>query len=136
MAFLRDEPGAESVSEILGELTGSASKGYMSVASWGVVCCNLFQSQGKEAAEKKIAQIKCFPLKLVDITCALACEAAKIKRESCMDYEDCLSAALARELDATLVTGNWKFKQLEKTVPIQWIAPLHKPDIRLPLFFL
>ena len=39
-----------------------------------------------------------------------------------MSYADCFSAALAKQQNAELVTGDPEFKAVEKEIKINWLA--------------
>jgi ribonuclease VapC len=49
-------------------------------------------------------------------------QAAQIKARHKLSYADCFAAALARKLDAILVTGDQEFSQLEDIVAIEWLT--------------
>ena len=48
-------------------------------------------------------------------------EGAKIKSRFAMSFADCFAAATAIREQATIITGDPEFKQIEKEVEIEWI---------------
>ena len=52
---------------------------------------------------------------------ALAKQAASFKARHKMSYADCFAAALAKQKNAELITGDSEFKAVEKEIRIQWL---------------
>lgn len=82
------------------------------------------REQGEEKADAVIQQFQKYPIELAEIDKTLAYEAAKLKGKYKIAYADCFAAALARRLNARLVTGDSEFQQLEDRVDIEWIVKL------------
>jgi predicted nucleic acid-binding protein len=79
----------------------------------------------RECGAQKAAEIERLlsrlPLVIVPVSMDLARQAAHFKAFKKMSYADCFSAALAKELKATLVTGDPEFKEVEDTIDIEWL---------------
>jgi predicted nucleic acid-binding protein len=66
------------------------------------------------------------PIRLVEADMELTGQAADLKtsarrRRRAFSYADCFAAALAQQLDATLVTGDPEFEQVQDVVRIEWL---------------
>ena len=121
IAYFEDEPGADRVARILGQLIRRKAKGHMSVVNWGEVYYNTMREEGVAEAEKVILQLDKFPIQVVEVNRDLAYEAAKLKGKYRIAYADCFAVALSVKLNATLVTGDPEFKKLKGRISIQWI---------------
>lgn len=60
-------------------------------------------------------------IEILPATNDLVFRAAELKACFAMSYADCFAAASAVEHDATLVTGDPEFRQVEHLVKILWI---------------
>ena len=121
IAFFEDEPGADRVANVLAELFNEKAKGYMTVINWGEIYYNAMRVQGVEDAEEAIAQVRKYPIQLVEADLSLTYEAAKLKGRYRIAYADCFAAALSARLKAPVITGDPEFKKLENEVSIHWI---------------
>ena len=121
IAYFEDEPGADRVAQILGQLVRGKAKGYMSVVNWGEVYYSTMREEGVAEAEKIILQLDKFPIQIVEVNRSLAYEAAKLKGQYRIACADCFAVALSVQLNATLVTGDREFKKVKQRFAIQWI---------------
>jgi len=117
LAFFRDEPAADRVEEIL--LDGGTN--FMSVINTGEVFYKTVRSYGIARAEEVLSLIDGYPIEIINVDRELALAAARLKGTYRMSYADCFAAALAQQLDATVVTGDPDFQQLEGRVDIEWL---------------
>ena len=78
----------------------------------------------QEAAEQKVQEIAALPIDIIGVSDALALakQAAIFKATHKMSYADCFAAALTKEKNAELITGDPEFKAVEKEIKIQWLA--------------
>ena len=77
---------------------------------------------GLERAEEVLAKIDEYPLEIVGVDRDLALAAAHLKARHGMGYVDCMAAAFAHHLGATLVTGDTDFRKVEGIVSVEWLA--------------
>jgi ribonuclease VapC len=56
-----------------------------------------------------------------DATLDLCMQAAALKAEHPVALGDCFAAALARKLNAALVTGDPEFRKLGKLIKVKWL---------------
>jgi predicted nucleic acid-binding protein len=66
-------------------------------------------------------EIARLPIQLVEVTLDRVSAAAYVKMHHAISYVDAFAIALAQELDATVVTGDPEFRQVESLVQIGWL---------------
>ncbi len=123
IAFFEDEPAAEAVEKLLQQAAAEKHTLLMSVVNWGEVYYNTMREVSQEAAEEKAQEIAALPIEIVGVSddLALAKQAAVFKATHKLAYADCFAAALAKEENAELLTGDPEFKALEQEIKVQWL---------------
>ncbi len=121
IAFFEDEPGAQIVEQILAEAESGKATLLMSIINWGEVYYSIYRSKGEDKAEEAILIIEQLLIKVVEIDRNLMYQAAKLKANHAIALGDCISAALAINMNYSVVTGDKEFKKLGKQVKIEWI---------------
>ncbi len=123
IAFFEDEPTAEAVEVILDQANRDRHRLYLSAVNWAEVYYNTMREVSKEAAEAYAQTIANLPIEVVGIGAdlKLARQAAIFKATYRLSLADAFAAALAREKNAELVTGDPEFQQLEKEIKINWL---------------
>jgi ribonuclease VapC len=123
IAFFEDEPAADDVEKLLQQATEGKQKLLMSVVNWGEVYYNTMRAVSQEAAEQKAQEIAALPIDIIGVgdDLTLAKQAAIFKATHRMSYADCFAAALAKQENAELVTGDREFKAVEKEIQIGWL---------------
>jgi predicted nucleic acid-binding protein len=81
----------------------------------------MWRAGGKEAAEAAAGDLSRLPIELVDADLHLAKQAAIYKATHKMSYADAFAAALAKNKNAELVTGDAEFKAVEREIKINWL---------------
>jgi len=122
-AYLAGEPSAPVVAGVLEAAAGSRARVAMCVVNLGEVFYRYVREHGRAAAERSLTLAERLPVEFVDADRALTLAAAGLKGRHRMSYADCFAAALAQELDATLLTGDREFEAVEDVVQIEWLAP-------------
>ena len=124
IAFFEDEPAANDVEKLLQQATEGKQRLLMSVVSWSEVYYNTMREVSQEAAEQKVQEIAALPIEIVGVSddLTLAKQAAIFKANHNMAYADCFAAALAKETNAQLVTGDREFKAVEGEIQIGWLT--------------
>jgi len=121
LAFLQDEPGAELVEDLI---VADDTEVFISAINLGEVFYIIHRSFGEQAAIDVEAKILDTPkVKVMEATWARVRAAAKIKAGGVISFTGCFGAALADEMDATLVTGDAEFRRLESDsrIKIAWL---------------
>ena len=121
IALFQHEPGGPRVLDLLEKAAIGQCELSISVVNLGEVLYGIERRKGLEAAQEALGYIDRSPIHVVDIQRGLALRAARLKVYSRMGYLDCLAAALAQHLEATLVTGDRDFQQVEGMIPIEWL---------------
>jgi predicted nucleic acid-binding protein len=124
IAFFEDEPAAGDVEKLLQQAADEKHKLLMSVVNWGEVYYNTMRAVSQEAAEQKAQEIAALPIDIMGVSddLALARQAAIFKASHRMSYADCFAAALAKQKNAELITGDPEFKAVEMEVKIGWLT--------------
>ncbi len=122
LAFFQAEPGGLRVRQLLEQAMRGEASLAMTTANLGEVVYRTERQYGLERAEEVLAKIDEYPLEIVGVDRELALAAAHLKARHGMGYVDCMAAALAQHLGATLVTGDTDFRKVEGTVAVEWVV--------------
>lgn len=122
LAYLEDEPAAEKVEAIIGETHTAGIPLIMTVVNAGEVWYSVARSRSEKFADEHVLKdLGDLGITLVDAGWALTRQAAAFKRRGRIAYADCFAAALAKQSNAPLVTGDSEFKPLESEISIVWL---------------
>lgn len=121
MAYLRREASYQTVrAVILGTLQGS-DESFMSVINLGELFYMQARKSGMTQAENSIRFTRRAGIAIERATTDRVLSAARIKASFSLSYADAFAAALALELNATLVTGDQEYKPLEPNLKVLWL---------------
>jgi ribonuclease VapC len=81
----------------------------------------MLRKQGREVWAQCESEFETLPVLVLPVTRSLSDQAAEYKAAHKMSLADAFAAALAKERDATLVTGDPEFKPLAKEIRIKWL---------------
>lgn len=113
LALLFDELPAEQVEQILAQAADQSREVFISAVNWAEVLYRVQQIQG-EAGVKAAKQFEHeTPLSVKEVDREIAELAAQLKAGYRLSLGDAFCAALAKQMKATLVTGDLEFKPLE-----------------------
>ena len=121
IAYIEGEAGKEIMIEVFRSARDSAKHLYLSVVNWGEIYYITLREAGREQADYVAHIISTLPIQIVPADMELTKQAAEFKAEHKMSYADCFAAALAKQRNAELVTGDDEFKQVESEVKILWL---------------
>jgi ribonuclease VapC len=121
LAYLNDESGAETVEQILASAAYGTSRGWMTIINAGEVLYATERRRGPNAARAAIALLDLLGIRIVDADRQLTFAAAHIKAGHTLSYADAFAAALARSLNAVLITGDPEFQSVESLIRIEWL---------------
>lgn len=124
LALFQREPAGWAVRDILMEAIADRSAVSMSVINLGEVLYLTERRRGAEAAGTAMACVEQLPIQIVNADRACTLRAARVKAKYRVSYADAFAVALARELDAAVVTGDPEFRHVEEIVPICWLERL------------
>ncbi len=119
LAVLEDEPGAETVTKMF---TVPNSKLFLSLINLGEAYYVITRRKGKEAADELVNSVFAEEaLTLVDVSWPKIKNAAQIKSRGGLSYADSFVVALAKEIEAPIVTGDPEIKKVADQLGIELI---------------
>lgn len=118
LAFFRAESGGPRVRALL---TDPATSITIASVNCGEVAYRTEREFGFERLREILGKIIEYQIDVVDVDRSLALVAARHRAIYKMSYADCIATALAQRLDATLVTGDPDFQQVEHLVNVEWL---------------
>lgn len=121
MAFFEDEPGADTVRDLILRAEENKVNLLISVVNLGEVWYSIARTNSPQIADQYIGEIDGMAIEVVDADWQLTRQAAKFKAKGNISYGDCFAAALAKNRKAELITGDKEFKILESEIKIAWI---------------
>ena len=121
LALLRDEPGGETVAQILERAGARDQPVHMTEVNYAEVQYMIRRKDGDAAWATIAGELKAAPIEFHPADRRLADTAADFKARFKMSLADAFAAALAREKKAELVTGDPEFKALAKEINIRWL---------------
>ena len=123
IAYLEDEPAGEKVGDVIADAHEQDVPLLMSVVNVGEVWYIIARESSPADAETSITQLKQLGIDFVEADWHLARDAARYKSKHKMSYADCFAAALTKQKDAVLLTGDPEFKQIEREITVRWLKP-------------
>jgi predicted nucleic acid-binding protein len=126
LALFRDETGADRVDSLLRRARAGQIEVLMSVINLGEVVYRTARDHSLKRSQEVSAFAQALAIEFIDADRSLALLAAGLKGVYRMSYADCFAAALAQRESATLVTGDPDFRQVEESIPIEWL-PVEEP---------
>ena len=121
VAYFRDEPGAETVENLLVAASRKGTSLHMTDVNYAEVKYSIIRKDGLTAWSEAAKILEGLPIEFHPTTRALADAAADFKARHRLSLADAFAAALAREKKADLLTGDQEFKYLDKEVTIHWL---------------
>ena len=123
LAYLEGEASAERVGNAISDAHDDDTPLFMSVLNVGEVWYIIARETSPPDADQSVTQLRQLGIKFVEADWLLAYEAAKYKSKHRMSYADCFAAALTKQKNAVLVTGDPEFKQVEREITVKWLTP-------------
>jgi ribonuclease VapC len=122
LALFFDEPGADTIEELLHQAAAADKPLLISAANWAEVLYRMQRRRGDAGWEGARHFERTMPLEVAPLDCALAESAAQLKIAHGLGLADAFAAALASSRKAELVTADTDFKPLEKEIKINWLT--------------
>ena len=122
LAFLRGETGEDRVAALLEKASIRDAPLLMTEVNYAEVKYTVVRKDGAERWEEIARELPTLPIEFRTADRALADSAADYKARYKISLADAFAAALAREKNAELVTGDPEFKPLEKEIKITWLT--------------
>jgi predicted nucleic acid-binding protein len=121
IAYLEGEPSAKRVADHIADAHEEHIPLFMSVVNAGEVWYIIAREASVSDADRSITELRHLGIGFVDADWPLAHEAGGFKSKYKMSYADCFAAALAKQKNALLLTGDFEFKQVEAQIAIDWL---------------
>ena len=121
LSYLRGESTADQVEALLGEAARGKATLHLSTISMGEVAYIVERRHGVVACQEALDRLATFPIQLQDATLDRVLAAAQWKARHAISYADAFAMALARELEASVVTGDPEFAHVESLVEVLWL---------------
>lgn len=121
ISYLQDEPSAEKVADMIADAHEEAVPLLMSVVNAGEVWYIIARRTSEADADRSLRQLKQLGIEMVDADWDIAHQAGRFKAKHKMSFADCFAAALAKQKNALLLTGDREFKQVEAEITINWL---------------
>jgi predicted nucleic acid-binding protein len=121
IAYFHDEPGAETMEDMLVTAGKKDSPLLMTDVNYAEVKYSIVKKDGAAAWAEAAKALQGLPIDFQSTARALADTAADFKARFKLSWADAFAAALAKERKAELVTGDLEFKPLEKEIKVQWL---------------
>jgi len=122
LKLLRDEPGAEEVEKILTEAARRDEPAHMTEVNYAEVQYIVRRKDGEAVWQTIARELVAAPIQFHVADRVLADSAADFKTRFKISLADAFAAALAKEQDAELVTGDREFKVVERELKkIRWL---------------
>lgn len=121
IAYLQDEHGAARVNAVLRLAEKGQSQVGLTIINYGEVLYITEREKGLVSAQSVIAAIDQLPIMVVSADRTLTFAAAHIKANYALSYADAFAVALAKSLNATILTGDPEFKKIEQEAAIEWL---------------
>ncbi len=122
LALLNDEPGAARVEDLLRQAKSGEVELSMSVINLGELAYIVERRWGPEKLRAVLAYIEETKIQIVTVDKPHVLAAAHIKAQNPLSYADAFAAALAQELNVTLLTGDPEFEAVSSQISIEWLA--------------
>jgi len=124
LCYLRLEKGYELVKNALKKAEKTETPILMCEINIGEVCYIALRAGLTPNVEDFLNLFLSLPIHPITVNFELIKEAAKIKAIYPLSYADAFAIATAIREDATIITGDPEFRQVENVVSIEWLSPL------------
>jgi len=127
MAFFKNEPGRARVEGLFNRASAGMDSLFVTVVNLGEAYYKLRQNLGEAFADQALVRFAQIDIDVVDVDRDLTLQAAYTKADRRLGYMDCFAFALAKRLEATVVTGDDDFRRVEDLVAIDWLPHPNHP---------
>lgn len=121
LRFIQKEPGNEPVKAILEDVQVGRACAMMNVINMGEIIYTVQRRFGQQAKLEVVVNIGRLGITILPAPNDLVFRAAELKACFPMSYADTFAVASAIDHEATLVTGDPEFRQVEHLVKILWV---------------
>jgi len=120
LAYAQDEPAADLVENLLLD-SSRLQNAWISSMNLGEVWYTLARRRSRYLADQQLVTLTEIGLQRIDVDWPMVLQAADFKSRHKISYADAFAAALAKQRDAELVTGDPEFRVLDSEIRIHWL---------------
>jgi predicted nucleic acid-binding protein len=121
IAYLEGEAAAERVADHIADAHENEIPLFMSVINAGEVWYIIARETTVADADRSITELRHLGIGFIDADWTLAHQAGGFKAKHKMSFADCFAAALTKQKNGLLLTGDVEFKQVEREININWL---------------
>ncbi|MFZ2447075.1 MAG: type II toxin-antitoxin system VapC family toxin [Syntrophobacteraceae bacterium] len=121
LKFAQDEAGANRVEELLTASQDGRIRAFMNEINLGEIYYITIRRLGIESAKEFLEHFYSLPIELAPASWDIIASASELKARYALSYADCFAMASALKHDASVVTGDPEFKNVEHVVEVDWI---------------
>jgi len=121
LAFLFKENGHETVLDLLEKAMEADKKLLIASPNWAEIRYMVERRAGIAKWAEVRAKLLGLPVDIIDIDQSLAEAAGALKASHKMSLADCFAAALAKQSNADIYSGDREFKTVESDLKIMWL---------------
>ena len=121
LALLQDEPQAEQIENLIADAQEQGEDVLMCVVNAGEVWYILARQISRADADVSMNELRHMGIQLVDVNWELTRMAAGFKVRGGLSYADAFAAALAKQHNCDLVTGDREFRMVEDEIKVRWL---------------
>ena len=122
LAYLKDEPGAARIEDILDQAAKDKCSLFASIINLGEVCYIVERKGGVQEAQNAIALIRQLPIEVLAADEQTVFAAAHIKATHRLSYADAFAVVGALDKNAVVMTADPEFAAVESIVKVEWLA--------------
>ena len=120
LAYAYDDRAADDVENLLVEST-RLKNAWITSINLGEVWYSLARRRSRDTANEQLVTLAQIGLECVDVDWSIVRQAADYKSRHKISYADGFAAALAKQRNAELVTGDREFHELKSEIKIHWL---------------
>jgi predicted nucleic acid-binding protein len=121
LAYFQGEPGSRRIKAILAAAEKKEAEIFISTVNFGEAIYITEREKGLTAAQALIAAVDQWPVTIIEADRKLAFSAAHWKAGHSVAYADAFALALAEQSEATVLTGDPEFHEVENAASIEWL---------------
>jgi PIN domain nuclease of toxin-antitoxin system len=121
LVFLFKEKGHQKLVEVFEHAAETDQAARMAAPNWAEVRYIVERKVGSQQWGDVRTTVLALPLQIVAADQALAVAAGAIKAAKKMSLADCFAAALAKQTQADVYTGDPEFKAVEDEITVVWL---------------
>jgi len=121
LAYLNNESGSSVIEQVLKRAERHEVKIFITIMDLAEIYHLILKEAGREKAIKSIVLLRNLPVESMTLDESLLMIAGELRMQYPLTLGDAFVAAVAKSMDAKIITGDKDFKAIEKEIGIIWI---------------